>query len=121
MRTDVIKVECAGMQFPIKGGNGTFVILPISLYVEDMDTFKSACKSITEQIQHVMGNNKEIYGVLLLDEYNALLRRTFGKYLNTNVYQYDMDNRIKKRLLEDFTKNLCKECFVVYSADYFII
>lgn len=121
MRTDVIKVECTGMQFPIKGGNGTFVILPISLYVEDMDTFKSACKSITEQIQHIMGNNKEIYGVLLLNEYNALLRRTFGNHLNTNVYQYDMDNRIKKRLLEDFTKNLCKECFVVYNADYFII
>lgn len=121
MRTDVIKVECTGMQFPIKGGNGTFVIIPISLYVEDMDTFKSACKSITEQIQHIMGNSKEIYGVLLLDEYNALLRRTFGNYLNTNVYQYDMDNRIKKRILEDFTKNLCKECFVVYSADYLII
>lgn len=110
MRTDVIKVECAGMQFPIKGGNGTFVILPISLYVEDMDTFKSACKSITEQIQHIMGNNKEIYGVLLLDEYNALLRRTFGKYLNANVYQYDMDNRIKKyclkTLLRIFVKNV---------------
>lgn len=23
--------------------------------------------------------------------------------------------------IEDFTKNLCKECFVVYSADYFVI
>lgn len=118
MKTDVIKVECTELQFPIKGGNRAIVISPISLYVEDRDTFKSACKSITEQIQRIMGEIKEIYGVLLLDEYNVLLRRTFGKYLDANVYQFDMDNRIKEKLLRNFTKNLCKECFVVYNADH---
>lgn len=118
MKTDVIKVECTELQFPIKGGNRTFVISPISLYVEDRDTFKSACRSITEQIQRIMGESKEIYGVLSLDDYNVLLRRTFGKHLDTNVYQFDMDNRIKEKLLMDFTKNLCKECFVVYNTDH---
>ena len=118
MRTDVIKVECAELQFPIKGGNRTFIISPISLYVEDRDTFKSACNSITERIQYIMGKSKEIYGVLLLDEYNVLLRRTFGKHLDRNVYQYYLDNRTKEKLLRDFAKNLCKECFVVYNADY---
>lgn len=115
---DLIKVECAELQFPIKGGNRTFVISPISFYVEDRDTFKSACKSITEQIQHNMGKSKEIYGVFSLDNYNVLLHRTFGKYLDANVYQFDMDNRIKEKLLKDFIKNLCKECFVVYNADH---
>lgn len=120
MRTDLdlIKVECNGLQFPIKGGNGTFVIPSIVLYVGYIDTFKSACKSITKQIKRIMGKNKEIYGVLSLDDYNTLLNRTFGKRLDTNVYQYDLDNRTKEKLLNDFTKNLCKECFVVYSADY---
>ena len=120
MRTDLdlIKVECSKLQFPIKGGNGTFVIPSIVLYVGYIDTFRSACKSITKQIKRIMGKNKEIYGVLSLDDYNALLSRTFGKRLDTNVYQYDLDNRTKEKLLNDFTKNLCKECFVVYSADH---
>lgn len=118
MKPDVIKVECTELQFPIKGGNRTFVISPISLYVEDRDTFKSACKFITEQIKRIMGKSKEIYGVLSLDDYNALLHKTFGNHLDTNVYQFDMDNRTKEKLLRDFAKNLCKECFVVYNADH---
>lgn len=118
MKTDFIKVECSGIQFPIKGGNGTFVISPIRVYLGYRDTFESVCKSITEQIKHIMGKSKEIYGVLSLDDYNVLLHRTFGKHLDTNVYQFDMNNRIKEKLLRDFTKNLCKECFVVYNADY---